>query len=41
MMKIAFSHSFPAEAAVQGFSVIQPPQNPGFFTSDQLQRILG
>jgi phosphoglycerate dehydrogenase-like enzyme len=41
MMKLAFSHSFPTEAAVKGFSVIQPPQDPGFFTSDQLQRILG
>jgi len=41
MMRLAFSHSFPAEAAVQGFSVIQPPQDSGFFTSDQLQRILG
>lgn len=41
MMKLAFSHCFPAEAAVKGFSVIQPPQDPGYFTSDQLQRILG
>lgn len=41
MMKLAFSHCFPVEAVVQGFSVIQPPRSPGFFTSDQLQRVLG
>lgn len=40
MMKLAFTHHFPAEADPQGFSVIQPTQERGFFTSDELQRVL-
>ena len=40
MMKLAFTHHFPAEADLQGFSVIQPTQERGFFTSDELQQVL-